>query len=200
MNEFLAELYGTGDFEKLAAAELYDDVNDLTEEEIRALAIESLLEGDYGYDEDMEKEATLAEYDFAGRIMAHACADELEKIAEAGAAAKATGETLESILRSAPKKPVPVWPAVKGQFWDILKGTGLKGLSSHVKHLKENIGKIQDLEERIRAEKALKYAREALRTGRAKTWGLRALLASPAAAAAGYGGYRAYSGRRRRRY
>ena len=70
-------------FQKLAEDGMQEQ---LSEAEIRALAIETLAEnGVIEPVEDQEKIAAevAAEYDFAGRIMAHACADELEKIAGA---------------------------------------------------------------------------------------------------------------------
>lgn len=108
MNEFLDNLYGTSDRmndeqEKLAQAQVLDevltnngiDINDLNGEELLKVAMEVFDEGSeivkvaaeaaaeegYGYSAngDMDK---LAEADFAGRVMAHAYADEMDKLAD----------------------------------------------------------------------------------------------------------------------
>ena len=85
MDPHLSNIYGTGGFEKVASAEsgLAESLSDL------ALLISHEIHGE---SEDLEKVAsthnevldTLVAYDQAGRALAHAEFEELEKAAQAG--------------------------------------------------------------------------------------------------------------------
>lgn len=97
MDPVLAEMYGTngGDLEKQAEAELAEalnaggemDLSDMDEEQLEALASEVLNDvggEDQGEDQGDDQEK-VAEADFLGRVMAHAYAQEQEKIANSTA-------------------------------------------------------------------------------------------------------------------
>ena len=90
MNPTLAALYGTG-MDKLASEEEDYDFSDFSDEELLLLADEMDDDGEF-YDEDFEGEDVIEKmasageveyWDMAGRIMAHAYADEFDKVASA---------------------------------------------------------------------------------------------------------------------
>jgi hypothetical protein len=93
MDPKLAELYGTNtvdenDIEKLAAAQLAEelgegqelDINDLSPEDIEAMASEVLASEEGGGEDGDDAQEKLAEADYLGRVMAHAYVQELRGI------------------------------------------------------------------------------------------------------------------------
>lgn len=106
MDPRLAELYGTNemdesDIEKLAAAELAEELTDgeemdldgIDEDDIEALAA-SVLEDEEGEEVDEEDgQEKLAEADFLGRVMAHSYVQEMREI-EKTASDSQLGDTI----------------------------------------------------------------------------------------------------------
>lgn len=174
MDPKLAELYGTGsvdeaDLEKLAAAELAEslaaeqgvDLSGMDPEEIEALAQEVLSGGEGG---EQEK---LAEADYLGRVMAHSFAQESREIEKT--AGPAWEDTKKHVGRA--------W----GRYSELMKGGKRAGphTTRHGGTINRNPGNILGAHFR------------GTQKGEAwKSTGTRAGTAG-AAAAAGYGAYRA---------
>lgn len=146
MDPKLAEIYGTNqpteaDLEKMAAQKLAEgmseeegdeelDLNNLSEEQLEALAQEVLAtdgEGAVEEGEDDQSQEKLAEADYLGRVMAHAYVQELRKVAEEAPASEAPA--------AEEKKPGFLRRGVSAT------GRGLKTVGGHVAaHKKKYIG------------------------------------------------------------
>jgi hypothetical protein len=131
MDPKLAELYGTiqseeTDVEKLAAAELAEklgegqeiDVNNLSDEDVEALATEVLAAEQGGAapagDPQEVAQEKVAEADYLGRVMAHAYVAELKGIEKEAAAKTASGGKVMAALKT--KKAGAMPPAfLKGK-------------------------------------------------------------------------------------
>lgn len=91
MDPTLASIYGTGEAEKVASAEM-EGGDELSADELEELAVEALsdIAQDEGYEDDDEQEKTAGQEDFeaadyAGRIMAHSFHQELNEIEKTAA-------------------------------------------------------------------------------------------------------------------